>query len=90
GSGTTWSRTHCVSSCCGHRTAEPVTCGAVWAGGADCSLRPGRRKAAASAGRPSPLTAAEVGGLTGGWGRGQWYDLEPDALRVFVLRAPDG
>ncbi|MGW2565043.1 class I SAM-dependent methyltransferase [Streptomyces sp. NPDC001537] len=35
------------------------------------------------------LTTAEAGGLTGGWGRGQWYDLEPGALRVFVLRALD-
>ncbi|MGW1744214.1 class I SAM-dependent methyltransferase [Streptomyces sp. NPDC002092] len=34
------------------------------------------------------LTAAEVGGLLGGWGRGHWYDLEPGVLRVFVLRAP--
>jgi SAM-dependent methyltransferase len=34
------------------------------------------------------LTAADVGGLIGGWSRGQWYDLEPGGLRVFVLRAP--
>ena len=35
------------------------------------------------------LTAAEVGGLVGGWSRGHWYDLEPDGLRVFVLRAQE-
>ena len=36
------------------------------------------------------LTAAEVGGLLGGWSRGHWYDLGPGGLRVFVLRAQDG
>ncbi|RPF37239.1 bifunctional 2-polyprenyl-6-hydroxyphenol methylase/3-demethylubiquinol 3-O-methyltransferase UbiG [Streptomyces sp. TLI_185] len=35
------------------------------------------------------LTAAEAGGLLCGWSRGLWYDLEPDGLRVFVLRAQD-
>ncbi|WP_234341619.1 hypothetical protein [Streptomyces sp. NRRL S-646] len=35
------------------------------------------------------LTAAEAGSLLGGWSRGHWYDLEPDGLRVFVLRAQD-
>ncbi|MGW2717463.1 class I SAM-dependent methyltransferase [Streptomyces sp. NPDC001492] len=35
------------------------------------------------------LTAADVSGLLGGWSRGHWYDLEPDGLRVFVLRAQD-
>ncbi|MEU6254852.1 class I SAM-dependent methyltransferase [Streptomyces sp. NPDC047043] len=34
------------------------------------------------------LTAAEVGALLGDWSRGHWYDLEPDGLRIVVLRAP--
>lgn len=37
------------------------------------------------------LTAAEYGGLLGGWGRGSWYDLEPAGMRVFVLwRSEEG
>jgi SAM-dependent methyltransferase len=35
------------------------------------------------------LTAAECGGLLCGWGRGSWYDLEPDGMRVFVLRGSE-
>ncbi|MFF4753696.1 class I SAM-dependent methyltransferase [Streptomyces sp. NPDC002514] len=32
------------------------------------------------------LTEEGVGALTGGWGSGCWYDLEPGGLRCFVLR----
>lgn len=32
------------------------------------------------------LTARETAALIDGWGRGCWYDLEPDGVRCFVLR----
>ncbi|MBO1330166.1 class I SAM-dependent methyltransferase [Streptomyces sp. VRA16 Mangrove soil] len=32
------------------------------------------------------ITERDAGALIGGWGRGHWYDLEPEGLRVFVLR----
>ncbi|MFG2133871.1 class I SAM-dependent methyltransferase [Streptomyces sp. NPDC048751] len=31
------------------------------------------------------LTPDDVAALTGGWGRGHWYDLEPGGVRCFVL-----
>lgn len=33
------------------------------------------------------LTPTDVAAVTDGWGRGQWYDLEPGGVRCFVLWA---
>ncbi|MCD7437042.1 hypothetical protein K4B79_02275 [Streptomyces lincolnensis] len=36
------------------------------------------------------LTPEEVAVATEGWAEGAWYDLEPNGVRCFVLRAGSG